>query len=71
MSIWLVRIEGFRAVSTNGGKLLREYLFSFRVSGTQEEAENKADEILNTWLFVNPGEAATWSISAWVSLIKD
>lgn len=72
MTIWLVQVMEYRLNISSGQVLLDDrYTFSFRVAGTQSQAEEKADEVLNAWLTGHPGQAASYSISAWLPRTRD
>ena len=71
-TIWIIEVNEYKSFSSNGTVLADDqYIFSFRTAGTQDEAEAKADEILNGWLVGHPGRAASYAVRAWVPRLRD
>lgn len=60
LQIWIVRFEDAR------GRELTGLRGAVRVAGTQDQAIERAEELLNAWLRENPGRDGSYSTSALV-----
>ena len=43
--------------------LSERQVLSTRIEGTDDDVAHKADELLTTWLHLNPGRCASWVMS--------